>query len=339
MNIKRLLTLSLSICLASAMYAQNDTVKKVTIKMDISKKDTTHRDTITKVIVKRDTCWSIGGIINLGFSQVSLINWAAGGQNSLGLVAIVSVHANYKKNKVTWLNSVDLEYGFQRIDNEPLQKSTDKIEATSNLGYTVFDHTLAGLLVNFKSQFAPGYSSILDTGLISKFMVPGYATIAAGLTYTPTKTLSVFISPATLKYTFVEDQALANAGDFGVTPAVYNAVTGAMIQPGKQLLVQVGAYLKGNYSATVCKGITVTTNLELFSDYLKDPQDIVVDWTNFIQLKVNKWISVTVNTELIYDQNVMIPLYSDINNIEVVTGKGPRTQFKDVSGVGLAYSF
>jgi len=319
MNKKRLLTFSLGICFVSAVFAQT------------GKKDSV---SVTKDTVKKDTSWHIGGIINVAFSQVSLTNWAAGGQNSIGLMALVAVHANYVKDKINWLNSVDMEYGFQKLNHSPIQKTTDKIEATSNFGYTLFDHTLGGILVNFKSQFERGFQFPNDSVLLSKFMAPGYLTVAAGLTYNPNKNLSVFISPATIKYTFVEEQQLADEGDFGVTPAVYNSA-GQIIQHGKEVLVQAGAYFKGNYSATVCKGITLCTNLELFSDYLKDPQDIVVDWTNFIQLKVNKWISVTVNTELIYDQNILIPIY----NGDVLVGKGPRTQFKDISGVGLAYNF
>ena len=293
MNIKTLFAFSITFFTAFATYAQTDTAKHPADKLVTVKKDTV----ITEK-VEKDTAWDIGGIVNVAFSQVSLTNWAAGGQNSVGLVSLVSLHANYKGKKISWLNSIDMAYGFQKLDNEPFQKTTDKIEATSNLGYKVFDNTMAGLLVNFKSQFAPGYSSALDTGLLSKWMAPGYATIAAGLTYNPTKTLSVFISPATLKYTFVENQTLADAGDYGVTPAVY-APDGALISHGKEILLQAGAYFKGNYSATVMKGVTISTNLELFSNYLKNPQDIVVDWTNLIQLKVNKWISVTVNTELI----------------------------------------
>jgi hypothetical protein len=329
MNIKKGITLSVIICLTSAAFAQTDTVKKPADKLVTIKKDTV----ITEK-VEKDTAWDIGGIVNVAFSQVSLTNWAAGGQNSVGLVSMVSLHANYKGKKISWLNSVDLAYGFQNIDNEPTQKTTDKIEATSNIGYKAFDNTMAGLLLNFKSQFARGFSSILDTGLLSKWMAPGYATIAAGLTYNPNKALSIFLSPATLKYTFVENQMLADAGDYGVTPAVY-ASNGALIQHGKEILLQAGAYFKGNYSATICKDITIATDLELFSNYLKDPQDIVVDWTNLIQLKVNKWISVTINTELIYDQNVLIPVYNSDN---VLIGKGPRTQFKEISGLGLAYN-
>ena len=319
MNIKKLIVFSFALCLASGAFCQAD-------KKDSAKKV----DTVKY--------WDVGGIVNVAFSQVSLTNWAAGGQNSIGLVSLASIHANYKKNKISWLNSIDMGYGFQKLDAAPLQKTTDKIEATSNIGYTVFDHTLAGFLANFKSQFAPGYQFTNDSNLLSKFMAPGYLTAAAGLTYNPNKNLSVFLSPATLKYTFVENQMLADGGAYGVTPAVYDTA-GRKIQNGKEVLVQAGAYFKGNYSATVCKGVTLTTNLELFSNYIKDPQNIVVDWTNLIQLKVNKFISVTLNTELIYDNNIMIPIYNKENGAEVLVGKGPRTQFKDVSGVGLAYNF
>lgn len=291
-------------------------------------------------VKKADTvkAWDVGGIINVAFSQVSLTNWAAGGQNSIGLVSIVSVHANYKKNKINWLNSIDMGYGFQKLDATPTQKTTDKIEATSNLGYTTFKNILTGLLINFKSQFAPGYQFSNDSDLLSKFMAPGYLTIAAGFTYAPNKNLNVFISPATLKYTFVENQQLADEGSYGVTPAVYDT-SGKKIQNGKEVLLQAGAYFKGDYTATVCKGVSFTTNLELFSNYIKDPQNIVVDWTTLIQLKVNKFISVTVNTELIYDNNILTPIYGTENNVKVLIGKGPRVQFKDVSGVGLAYNF
>jgi len=355
MNIKILITLSLIICLGSSAFGQvskSDTIRiydsLARVAKMTEKKIARIHDSLASYAkkLKKDSAkradsakhWDIGGIINVAFSQVSLTNWAAGGQNSIGLVSLACVHANYKKDKISWLNSVDLEYGFQKIDNSPLQKTTDKIEATSNLGYTAFDHTLAGVLVNFKSQFAPGYQFLNDSNLLSKFMAPGYLTIAVGLTYNPNKTLSIFMSPATLKYTFVEDQMLADEGQYGVIPAVYDA-NGNLVQHGKEVLLQAGAYFKGNYTVTVCKGVNFTTNLELFSNYIKDPQDIAIDWTTLIQLKVNKFISVTINTELIYDQNILVPLYNDINNIEVLRGKGPRTQFKDISGVGLAYNF
>jgi len=70
----------------------------------------------------------------------------------------------------------------------------------------------------------------------------------------------------------------------------------------------------------------------LFSNYLKNPQNIKVYWISVVGLKVNQLITVTLNTELIYDDDVRI-----WQNKEGVYG--PRTQFKEILGVGFSYTF
>lgn len=287
---------------------------------------------------KIDTCksWDIGGFVNVSFSQSSFSYWAAGGVNSLGLTSIVSVHANYhKKNKVSWLNDLELGYGFQKSGEMPVQKTIDQIEATSSIGYQAFDHTSATFLANFITQFQPGYSNAGDSVEISNFMSPGYLVLAAGLNYKPDKALSIFLSPIAARFVFVENQVLADQGDYGVEPAVYNN-SGMLTQHGKKELTEVGAYFKGGYIKDLVKNISLSTTLELFSNYLKNPQDIVVNWTGMLNLKVTKYISASIQTQLIYDNNTLLPVY---NEEGVLIGKGPRTQFKDVLGIGLAYKF
>src|SRR5882672_2555467 len=81
------------------------------------------------VDAQKDTVWRRGGIFALNFSQVSLTNWAAGGQNSIAGNVIVSYFANYKYKKVAWDNNIGLGYGLilQGKDTR-LQKSDDRIE-------------------------------------------------------------------------------------------------------------------------------------------------------------------------------------------------------------------
>jgi hypothetical protein len=298
------------------------------LSQDIKKEAQKAADVINN-ITKPDTVkrWTFGGLVNITFTQASFTNWAAGGQNSEGLTSILSLHANYKYEKIIWNNSVDLGYGFQKLGTALLQKTTDQIAINTNAGYEVFDHEYAGLLANFQTQFAPGYQfPANDSMLLSQFMAPAYLVLAAGLTYNPNKTLNIFLSPATARLTFVENQILANQGAFGV-------------QPGKNEYTAFGAYFRGNYSNEIMKNVNLTTNIELFSNYLKDPQNIVVNWTLFLQFKVNKYISATFNTQLIYDNTVLIPIYKNVDGINTLVGKGPRTQFKEVLGIGFAYNF
>ena len=87
--------------------AQDETVKKLktesgkTIKKDAS-------DTIPKI-------WKTGGLFNLNLSQGSLSNWAAGGDKfSMSLNSILSVYAFYKKDKHSWDNTLDINFGYLR---------------------------------------------------------------------------------------------------------------------------------------------------------------------------------------------------------------------------------
>ena len=82
----------------------------------------------------------------------------------------------------------------------------------------------------------------------------------------------------------------------------------------------------------VAKNINVISKLELFSDYLDNPQNIDVNWQVLVELKVNSWLNVNFSTELIYDDDVII---KDANDIPL----GPRTQFKQMLMVGVGYAF
>jgi hypothetical protein len=57
-----------------------------------------------------------------------------------------------------------------------------------------------------------------------------------------------------------------------------------------------------------------------------------VNWENTLFLKVNKYLSTTIGTMLIYDDNISA---TDNNGQSI----GPRVQFKEVLSVGFAYKF
>ena len=45
--------------------------------------------------------WQKGGLFSIGFNQLSLTNWAAGGQNSLSGNSLINLFADYKKESLT----------------------------------------------------------------------------------------------------------------------------------------------------------------------------------------------------------------------------------------------
>lgn len=286
--------------------------------------------------------WRTGGVFGANFSQVSLNNWAAGGQNSISLNSILSLFAHYKKGKNNWDNYLDLGYGIVKQGKEAdFIKSDDKIEFTSKYGRKAAKNLYYAGLLNFRSQFDEGFNFPNDSLKISDFMAPGYFLGAIGMDY-KRKNLTFFVSPITAKVTVVNDQTLANQGAFGVEGAEFDN-NGLITKEGERVRSEVGGYLRMMYNRTLVENVKFSTNLALFSNYTNNPENIDVNWDVLISMKVNKYISATVSSSLIYDDDVDIQVLNDDGSPKLGSEGnpivGPRTQFKYTIGVGLSYSF
>lgn len=280
--------------------------------------------------------WKTGGVVAINFTQVSLTNWAAGGNNSLSLNGLVSLYANLKKGNSTWDNTLDLGYGLLKQGDEELRKTDDRIDFMSKYGKKAFHHWYYAGLINFKSQMAPGYKYPDDSTVISRFLAPGYILGAFGMDYKPSDAFTLFVSPLTSKLTIVNDARLANAGAFGVKKATYDDV-GTLLTEGEKYRAEYGGYLRAILSANVMKNIKLQTKLELFSNYAEDPDHVDVNAELLLAMKVNDYISATISTQLIYDHDIDIAV--DENNDGTIDATGPRTQFKEVLGIGFTYKF
>ncbi len=92
-------------------------------------------------------------------------------------------------------------------------------------------------------------------------------------------------------------------------------------------------YSKNDFKGEFIRNISLTSKLELFSNYLKDPQNVDVSWENLLGMKVNKYITVSVMTHLLFDANVKF-----VTNNDGIPDK-TKVQFKEILGVGFSYSF
>jgi hypothetical protein len=289
----------------------------VTVLMSNAQEDTT--------IIQQDTVWRRGGIVSLNFSQVSLTNWASGGQNSIASNGLFNFFANYKSGKNAWDNYIDLGYGLVMQGKKgSLLKSDDRIDLTSKYGREASEHWYYTGLTNLRTQFAPGYNYPNDSVVISRFFAPAFLTLAPGMDFKPNNNFSLFLSPATARFIFVTDRELSNAGAFGV-------------DPGKTLRTEAGAYLKAIYNKELSATTNLMTSLDLFSNYFDKPQNIDINWQLLLGLKVSRYISANLSLQLLYDDNTKLTFYED----DGITVKrvGPGVQFREIFGIGFAYNF
>jgi hypothetical protein len=268
------------------------------------------------------TGWEAGGTFGLNFSESSFSNWNAGGTNSFGMNGILKPYAKLDDTLWTWNNALDLRFGLVKTQGEKLRKSDDLILLTSKLGRKISEHWEFSGLFTFRTQFAPSYRKS-NQQLLSDFMAPGYMNLGLGFNHKPNKFLSIYLSPLTNRTTYVLDDSLSQAGEFGV-------------EPGKKTKRQVGFSALMSYKQEVIKNVGINTDLSLFSDYLDEPQNLVVLWDFVLTLKANKFFTTTFSCALIYDDNVT---FDEKDESGTVIKKVPKVQFKQVLGVGISLGF
>ncbi|HRY99858.1 MAG TPA: hypothetical protein P5550_12450, partial [Bacteroidales bacterium] len=103
------------------------------------------------------------------------------------------------------------------------------------------------------------------------------------------------------------------------------------VDPGENLRSEFGGFVKVAFKTDLMENVNFQTKADFFSNYLNNPQNIDVNWEVLIAMKVNKFITANLSTQLLYDD--------DINIVDKNGDIGPRTQFKEIFGIGFAYKF
>jgi hypothetical protein len=273
--------------------------------------------------------WLSKGLINIHFSQVQLNNWAAGGQSNLSLLTKFDQNWNLDRERFGWDSELHLAFGLlHRPEDRVFLKTDDRIEWSTKFGYRTTTTGFITIMAHFRSQLAPGYA--IENGvpnrdlLNSNWLSPGYGVVAAGMDYKhPSNAINVFLAPITFKSTWVMDDSLSQAGAFGVTP-------------GETSRYEVGGYLKMNANWKISEEISYSLRLDLFSNFMDNPQNIDVYSDHLISLKINTWLTTTISATLIYDDDISLTKNPQEIDGALVPNIGPGLQLKQVLSVGLS---
>ena len=301
---KRLLTLA-SILITTAAIAQDPTVQELKNTGEKTlDEDTSHYQG-----------WKKGGYLNLGLAQGGTSNWAAGGEkSSFSVNAHLNLYANLRSGKNRWTNNLDLFYAVIRTTSSGMRKNDDRIDYFTKYSYMFKPKWGFGVVGTFRTQFTKGFDySETPHRLTSDFMAPAYLTIAPGINWQPCSSFSLFLSPISARWTFVKRYTDSLGPSYA-------------LDPGKSTRLEAGAYLSANYKKEIFKNVTYRGRLDLYSNYLHNPQNVDVFWTNLFGLKVNKWLTVTYTFDFIYDND--IKLFGPGHN-------APRPQTKTLLSVGF----
>ena len=288
---------------------------------------------------KADYKWIQTNKAGLDISEVTFVNWNAGGSNSISALLNVRSELNYDDSYYKWKNSAQLRYGVNKQEAQKLRKTEDELELISTIGYredTLTNWYFSGRF-NFKTQLSNGYNYPNRDNPISRLMAPGYMFLGGGTEYGKNlDKFSLYFSPLTFKATFVLDEDLSNAGSFGVEPAIFDE-EGNMISQGERVRVEMGILFTNFYEAIVFENISVKHQLSLYTDYLDNFGNIDVDWEIIFDFKVNQYVKATLGSHIRYDDNIKTLVATDVE--DEFEERGAKVQWKQLLGVGVVIDF
>ena len=281
--------------------------------------------------------WTKKNKVGLDISQISFVNWNAGGNNSISGLAKGNFIRTYERKNTMWNTELILRYGLNKQDGQELRKTDDQIQLNSTFGFrrdTISKWYFGGKF-NFNTQFYNGYSYPNTDIAISKPFAPAYTFFGVGAEYDNKEhKLKVYLSPLTQKTTFVLDSRLANSGSYGVEAAVYD-IDGNMIRRGKKTKTEVGVLVTSQWEKEVFKNIEFENRINLYSDYLNKFGNIDIDWQMQLEMTVNEFVKANIGTALLYDDDIKAK--KDINGEQITVG--PKIQLKQILGIGAVYTF
>jgi len=267
--------------------------------------------------------WTIKGENTFLINQSSFTNWAAGGVNSFAGNVIFNYDFNFKKDKWSWDNKVLAAYGQTFQKETDWRKNDDRFAVNSLLGHQLTEKWLYTFFMNFNTQFAKGYKYDADGNgeLTSAGLAPAYLSFGPGMAYKESDNFKINLSPASARFVFVTNDQ--------IDETLYG------LDASKNSRFEFGASLDAYYKKDIMENVAFENILRLYSNYLENPQNVDIDYTANLFMKVNKFITVNAGVQLIYDDNTKIPTFEN----GVKTGEGPKLQVKQVVGAGITYKF
>jgi len=251
-------------------------------------------------IIKVDslTNWKRSFRAGLNLNQASFSsNWKGGGINSIGLTVFTNFRANYRKDKSSWDNEIDLQYGFVRNAGQGFRKTLDRIFADTKYGYTISKNWDLYTSLNFLSQFGPGYVYGADgsESIASDILAPAFITSSWGFEYHPVDYFKVRISPFSPRITIVQDGARFAPLVDAIKP--YGVDTTETIRT-EWLAFQLAA----DFNKDIAKNINLKWRYMMFANYETLEMKKIDHRLDFnINARVNRFITTSIGLIVLYD--------------------------------------
>jgi hypothetical protein len=279
--------------------------------------------------------WKFGGSIAINLNQQNSANWVGANERyALNVGMSADLYGNYIKGRNTWNNTLKMSYAWINSESQGARKTSDFLDLVTKYGRDISknEKVFFATIANLRTQFTNGYEyEIEPRRRTSGFFAPATLLITPGVEWRPVKEFSLFASPFAARWVIVSNDPFSYSYPNGIRPdgTQEDPISEFYgVNPYRKIDGQFGAFVSANYKKEVIKNITYTTRLDLYSNYLHNPENIDIFWTNILVFKVNKWVALQYQWNMAYDDDFVAK-----------DATGPKTQFLGNFGIGVAGKF
>lgn len=284
-----------------------------------------YKPEVEKIEIK-PVYWLKDGEHSLQINQNSFSpNWSAGGINSFNVLNYHKITLNYKKNKISFNNTIEWRLNMQQNSADTLRKiniTDDYLRTYSVLGISAFIKKWSyTATLELKTPLFNGFP-INSKNKTRALFSPLQLNAGIGMGYTFEKTskkdkykktkLTFDLSPLSLNYTMIADESVDET-KFGV-------------EKGKKSKLDLGSAVNANLIINFNRFSGFTSRLKYFTNYEK----VLLESENKFTMSFNRFLSSSVYYYLKFDDGVGAANRSK--------GWG-YFQYNEVIGFGLSYTW
>ncbi len=296
------------------LHAQDATVKEM---QDASKK-TVIADTSKK---PNKNGWVHGANFTFSLTQVGNKNWIAAGGDEFSLSTAFSLNAYAKRkwgNRMqhNWDNMLDVNYGLVKTTSLGVRKVNDRLDFISKYGFMPkkWKNVYVTALGQLRSQITSGYQyDYLGTTTKRRnagFFAPAYITIAPGVEWKPNSWFTLFGSPFAARWVIVTNGPYSYAAQGGIFNGQVETPLATLygVDPAKQSRGEFGMFMTASIKKDIFKNkVAYYSKLDLYANYVKNPENVDVFWTNQFKVNLTKWLNVNYQLDMLYDDDTKNP--------------------------------
>jgi hypothetical protein len=252
--------------------------------------------------------WKHTSVGTLTLTQVAFTDWTQGGENALSWALGLDGKSVLEREQTSWSTSYKFGFGQARLGDQGIRKTDDQIDLETMLTYKLGGQVNPYGAATLKTQFAKGfkYDAKGTETEVSQIFDPAYLTQTVGAVYQPIPELKTRLGVG-LREIFT-----SKFPRYADDPSTLE-IEKTQVNGGLESVTELSWKIEDN--------VTFGSKLEMFSTF-KKLDEVIVRSDNILAAKVSKYITAMLTVQLLNER-----------------AASPRTQIKEVLGLGFSYTF